>query len=87
MPRLEFRNSKEMERWLKVLGKVEKYIGYYSSNAELIVIPKTSTSPILYGIVENVTKEECTQFGELLDMKILPIRSITWNSESTPIVQ
>ncbi len=87
MPRLEFRNATEMANWLKALGKVEKYIGYYSSNEELILIPRTSTSPILYGIVENVSKEECKKFREMLDLRVLPIRSITWNSESTPIVQ
>lgn len=87
MPRLEFRNAKEMANWLKVLGKVEKYLGYYSMNEELIVIPKTSTSPILYGICENVNKEECKTFCVGLNIKVLPIRSITWNSESTPIVQ
>jgi len=85
MPRLEFRNATEMASWLRELGKEKKYLGYMTDNQELVLIPRTSTAPILYGIVECVSKDQCKEFLTLTDIKVIPIKCITWNSESTPI--
>ena len=76
-----------MQNWIEEIQREKKYLGYYTSEAELILIPRTSTAPIIYGVVENAPAKDIESFQTKTGIKVLPIKYLIWNSESSPVVR
>lgn len=86
MPRIEFNDIEEMINWIN-LRNVQKYLGYYTNNLELILAPNRSTQPILYGFIRNVSQPTIQEFKEKINTPVLKIKNWTWSSDREEYIE
>ena len=85
MGRVEFDTLIQAEEWIKrfVLTSNKKYVGFYTSNNELILTPTKSTRPIIYGYIKTASMSTIRKLFKDTDIQIFSCSNFEWNIEKT----
>jgi len=87
MPRIEFKNLDQADKWIndKVLDSNKGYYGYYNTTTnELILSPSKSTRPIFYGLVRNTKMQDVIDYFKETTVVIYTCDDFEWDSDHIP---
>ena len=83
MPRIEFNRYLELDKWIHYMrAKNKEYVAYITANDELILIPTTSTAPIICGYCANIEQETALKLVHKHYLKFFKIERFEWKSET-----
>jgi hypothetical protein len=84
MPRVEVNKNKVnkfIDEWI-VNVKRRRYVGFHTVNNELILVPATSTDPILYAYISDVTEQEAHKICNRAFIKLITgILNWEWSAD------
>lgn len=84
MPRIEFNTEAEVREWVREMTKPSKYVVYTTETSEIILEPKTSTSPVRFGYFRAMTQDAFQRLiGELREAgyRIFACKTYQWKSD------
>lgn len=90
MPRVEFVNTHELQDWLStwVTGvRSGKYHCFYTTYSELILVPTTSTDPIVYGYLRYIDKKEALNICKAFKLPLTECMAWIWSADRMPGVE
>lgn len=87
MPRVEFGNHNDLQVWMSswVHGvRSDKYHCYYTANHEMILVPTTSTDPIVYGYLQEVDKKTAENLCKAFRLPLTECMYWVWSADRFP---
>jgi len=87
LPRVVFASVDQFKAWMKKKVTPERYEAYITKNDEVILVPKRSTPPVLYGYYEANDEEALNSVKSLLEeagLTVFNIQSFEWKSDWPP---
>lgn len=87
MPRVEFNSVASAEdfiaTWVKGVRK-GNYTLFATAGLELIMVPATSTDPVIYGYVRLMTADQLRILSATHNLPVVHCDGWVWDSEHTP---
>ena len=90
MPRAEFDNYDNFKRWFN--GHIQRhrksrYEAYLVAGQDLVLLPTSSTSPLVYGYIQAID-DQLSAAKQLLEAASIPLYEVVrwdWSSERQPL--
>lgn len=84
VPRVEFNTEAELKDWWEGMTKPSKYVVYTTETSEIILEPKTSTSPVRFGYYRAMTSDAFQRvIGQLKEAgyRVFACKNYEWKSD------
>lgn len=84
--RLIFEKFENFKEWLVSIGESlpSRYVAFVTDENEVIIVPKKSTRPIIYGYLQTSEIEKVMELLNKLGIRVFEVTRVEWD-ETKPV--